>query len=360
MPEFSDTVTLSAMKTTDNQKINRGRFLKSAGSVGVAGLAWSSGLRAGSASQFGASSTAEEVTAGLDLRGQHILVTGANSGLGYESVRVLGLRGATVFVAARNQNKAEQTVQRLRKAAPGVTQELVPVVCELTDFDSIIACAEVVRRTGGQLDALICNAGIMAIPELEIVRGLEKQFVVNYLGHFLLAGALAPELARAPGGRLVTLASGLIDKAPESGIDFDNLDGSRGYDPMQAYGRSKLAMAIMAMNFSRRFAGDAGSANTLRPGVIQTELFRDLPWYMRAGMFVTGWAWTKSVAEGAATQCFVATHPAVKNVSGKFFADCQVIDPENVHVFDAALGERLWDASLDQLGEHRKAIRSVS
>ena len=192
-------------------------------------------------SKFTANSTAEEVTMGLDLSNKTILVTGTNSGLGYETMRVLALRGAHVLAAAR-------TLQKAKKAAASVIGKVTPVVCELTDFDSVVSCAESVKKysKGKPLDALICNAGMMGGSDLQTVRGLEKQFVVNYLGHFLLAQWLLPLLQTAPQGRIVMVSSGLYTKAPKVGIDFDNLSGENSYELFTAYGQSKLAMALIA------------------------------------------------------------------------------------------------------------------
>lgn len=292
-----------------------------------------------SRSKFNEDSTAEEVTAGLDLTGKTILVTGANSGLGYETMRVLALRGAHVLAAARTHEKAE-------KAAKSVAGKVTPLVCELTDFDSVVACAMSVETIGEPLDVLICNAGIMGTSERQTVRGLEKQFVVNYLGHFLLAQRLLPQLQAAPQGRLVMVSSSYYTKAPEAGIEFDNLSGEDSYDFLAAYGQSKLAMVLFAAEFARRFSECQVTANALYPGVIHTNLFRQQPWYLKLGFTLGGWAFLKSVEEGAATQSYVATHPSLAKVSGEFFADCNPFVAEGPHVTDRELAARLWDVSL--------------
>lgn len=291
-------------------------------------------------SGFDDDSTAEDVTLGLDLTGKTILVTGANSGLGHETMRVLALRGAHVLAAARNMEKAST-------AAASVEGKVTPLVCELTDFESVVNCATSVERLGKPLDVLICNAGIMGTSERQTVRGLEKQFVVNYLGHFLLAQRLLPSLEASPKGRLVMVSSGLYTKAPEVGIEFDDLASEKSYDLFTAYGQSKLAMALFALEFSRRFKESSVTANALYPGVINTNLFEHQPWYVKLGFTLGGWAFMKSVEEGAATQCYVATHPALDNVSGSFFADCNPVIPEGPHMTDLNLAERLWTVSLE-------------
>ncbi len=293
-------------------------------------------------SQFSAKSTAEDVTAGLDLSNQTILVTGANSGLGYETMRVLAMRGAHVFAAARTMEKAV-------KAAKSAEGNITPVVCELTDFDSVVACANTVRNQSKRksLDALICNAGILGSSKLQTVLGLEKQFVVNYLGHFLLAQRLLPALKAAPQGRIVMVSSGLYTKAPAAGIEFDNLSGEKSYSRFTAYGQSKLAMALFTAEFSRRFPNSTVTANSLYPGVIRTNLFRNMPWYVKTGMSVGGWAFMKSIAQGAATHCYVATNPALKRITGLLFADSNPVVPFGPHLRNPILSQKLWQTSLE-------------
>ncbi len=292
-----------------------------------------------SRSQFDANSTAEEVTLGLDLSGKTILITGANSGLGYETMRVLALRGAHVLATARTMEKAT-------KAAQSIKGEVTPLVCELSNFESVVNCAAAVEKLGRPLDGLICNAGIMGTSELQTVYGLEKQFVVNYLGHFLLAQRLLPRLEAAQQGRIVLLSSGLYTKAPDAGIEFDNLSSERSYAVFAAYGQSKLAMALFAMEFSRRFPDSSVTANALYPGVIHTKLFRQQPSYVKLGFKLGGWTFLKSVEEGAATQYYLATHPSLAKISGRFFADCKPIVPEGRHLSDRELARKLWNTSL--------------
>jgi NAD(P)-dependent dehydrogenase (short-subunit alcohol dehydrogenase family) len=287
---------------------------------------------------FGAKSTAEEVTAGLDLTGRTALVTGANSGLGFETMRVLALRGAHVIGTAR-------TLERAREACDRVQGRTTPVALELTDFDGVVACAAEVQRLGVTLDMLVCNAGVMEIPALEQVRGIEKHFVTNHLGHFLLTSRLLPQVTAAPQGRVVVVSSGSSYRdAPEAGIEFDNLSGERGYEPRRAYGQSKLANVLFARELGRRLQGTPATANSLQPGVIMTNLGRYLPWWQLLTARFFGWAFMKSVGAGAATQVYVATNPALAGVSGQFFRDCNPIVPEG-HLQDDAMAARLWDVS---------------
>ena len=263
-------------------------------------------------SRFDKNSTAEEVTAGLDLSGKTALVTGANSGLGFETARVLALRGAHVIVIARNMKKAND-------ACAKITGHTTPIACELSDFISVVNCAKQVKALNLPIDMLICNAGIMELPERELVYGLEKQFVVNYLGHFLLCQRLLEAVKAAPQGRMIMLASGRYQSAPDEGIAFDDLSAAKNYDPLTAYGQSKLAMALFARELSVRLKETSVTANAVLPGVIMTNLGRHMSaaklWLAK----MIGWTFMKSVEAGAATTCFTATSPSLKTVSGLCF-----------------------------------------
>jgi NAD(P)-dependent dehydrogenase (short-subunit alcohol dehydrogenase family) len=287
---------------------------------------------------FGASSTAEEVTAGLDLSGRRYLVTGASSGLGLESARVLALRGAEVIATGRSVDKVAEALRGL----PGRFQ---PVALELTDFDAVRRCADEVAAALPRLDGLVCNAGIMELPQLEQVRGLEKQFVTNHLGHFLLVNRLLARVLAAPQGRVVVVSSNSWRRAPPAGIEFDNLSGERGYEPTAAYGQSKLANGLFVRELARRLAPTAATANVVRPGVVLTQLGRHQPLKEFSGRLL-GWTFMKSIPAGAATQVYVATHPSLARVSGQFFADC---NPELMTgpMADDALATRLWSVSTE-------------
>jgi NAD(P)-dependent dehydrogenase (short-subunit alcohol dehydrogenase family) len=297
---------------------------------------------------FGADSTAEEVTAGLNLGGHTALVTGATSGLGFETARVLALRGAQVLVSGRTLDKAKAACAAL----PGRT---TPIAFELERWDTVAAAADLVRALGMPLDILVCNAGIMALPKLEQVYGLEKQFVVNHLGHFILVNRLLPQIKAARQGRVVAVSSLGYRWAPPSGIEFDNLSGERGYEPYKMYGQSKLANALMTLALAGRLRaeGSAVTANAVHPGVIDTNLGRHFPaWKRLAGRFV-GWTFMKDIPQGAATACYVATAPALADVSGHYFEDCNPVVPApGMHMDDSDLAARLWARSESLVKEY--------
>ena len=286
-------------------------------------------------SVYGANSTAEEVTAGLELNGMTALLTGCNSGIGFETMRVLAGRGVHVIGAARTLEKAE-------KACDSVDGRATPLVIELTEFDTVVAAAEKVKAMGVAIDMLILNAGVMALPELQQVNGIERQFVVNHLGHFLLVDQLKDLVTTARQGRVVIVSSSAHVWAPVEGIQFDNLSGESEYDPFQAYGQSKLANGLFSRELARRLADTRATSNSLHPGYIRTNLTRYLPGgddedaIPGAGM--------KSIPQGAATTCYVGAHPELQGVTGYYFADCNPALP-NANMQDDAMAARLWAVS---------------
>jgi WW domain-containing oxidoreductase len=286
-------------------------------------------------SGFGYGSTAEQVTEGLALDGKTILVTGCNSGLGQEALRVLTLRGARVVGTAR-------TLEKAKGACDGVKGKTVPLACELSDPASVRGCVDAVKRAGLRLDAIICNAGIMALPKLEQAWGIELQLFTNHIGHFILVTGLLGQLTDE--GRVVMLSSGAHRMAPKEGIQFDNLSGEKGYEPWVNYGQAKLANLLFAKELARRFAGTKKIANAVHPGVIRTNLGRHMNPIASFLFGLAGPLVLKSVPQGAATEVYVAVHPAVAAVSGAYFADCNVAKPRP-DAEDPALAARLWEVS---------------
>jgi WW domain-containing oxidoreductase len=286
-------------------------------------------------SGYGYTSTAEDVTASLDLRGRNVLVTGGNSGLGLETTRVLALRGASVIATGRTEDK-------VRSACSEMEGDIVPLACDLTDPRSVRACADAVRARTAKLDAIICNAGIIAPTKVERVFGYELVFFTNHIGHFLLVTSLLGHLAE--GARVVSVSSGAHRATRKAGIEFDDLSGEKRYSRWTAYGQSKLANLLFAKELARRLGGRGQSANAVDPGAINTNLARHTSAPMRAMLSLSGPFILKSVAQGAATQCYVATSPTLAGVSGEYFSDCNIAKSSALSN-DAELAARLWAES---------------
>ena len=286
-------------------------------------------------SGFGYGSTAEEVTAGLDLTGKTVLLTGCNSGLGQEALRVLVLRGATVLGTAR-------TLEKARAACAPVGGRALPFACELSDPASVRGCVAAVRQAGHRLDALVCNAGVMALPTRQVAHGVELQLFTNHVGHFILVTGLLDRLA--DDGRVVMLSSAAHKMAPKEGIRFDDLAAERGYSAWGNYGQSKLANLLFAKALARRFAGTRRAATAVHPGVIGTGLWRHMPSLANLAMGLVAPLVLKSVPQGAATEVYAAVHPAMAGVSGAYLADCNLATPR-ADADDLALATRLWEVT---------------
>ncbi len=281
---------------------------------------------------FGYGSTAEDVTAGLDLTGKTILITGCNSGLGQESARVLASRGARIVGLARTEEKAATALAPFGGGH-------VPVACELSEPASVRAAVEKVKGVA-PVDVLLCNAGIMALPKLEKKHGYELQFFTNHVGHSILVMGLLDHLTAD--ARVVMLSSAAHMMTPSGGIAFDNLTGDKGYSSWRNYGQAKLANLLFAKHLAARFEGSKRTSNAVHPGVIQTNLGRHMNPVVNLGYILGNPLVLKTIPQGAATQCYVAVHPAAAGISGKYWADANVAS-ESRHAKDPALAKRLWD-----------------
>jgi WW domain-containing oxidoreductase len=285
---------------------------------------------------FGYSSTAEDVTEGISLAGKNILVTGCNSGLGKETIRVLALRGARIIGTARSQEKAESALRDINNKSH------LGLECELANPASVKACAAEIKKQKIKLDVIICNAGIMALPRLEKAFGYELQFFTNHIGHFLLVTNLIEQLTDE--GKVVILSSEAHRNAPKEGIDFTNLAGEKYYKPWTFYGQSKFANLLFAKELARRFKDTKKTAFAVHPGVIKTNLARSMNPVLQAIFGLGEHLFLKSIEQGAATECYLASNPSVSSLSGNYFADCNPKSPRN-DAENPDLAKKLWEVS---------------
>jgi NAD(P)-dependent dehydrogenase (short-subunit alcohol dehydrogenase family) len=316
---------------------------------------------------FGATSTTDDVLADKDLGGKRVLVTGVSAGLGVETARALVAHGAHVVGAARDLAKTERATSGIRKqAANGGSLELVQL--DLASLASVRACADALLADGRPFDAVIANAGVMRTPFGHTAEGFETQFGTNHLGHFVLVNRIAALIA--PGGRLVNVASSGHRYAD---VDLDDPNFERTpYDPMIAYGRSKTANILFAVEFDRRHKASGVRATAVHPGGIRTELGRHmqpdeldrLVAQINAQLAADGqppFQW-KTVPQGAATSVWAAFAAPAENVAGRYCENCQMseiaegpLSPVSPGVRPYALdpqrAKALWAKSEEMVGE---------
>jgi len=334
--------------------LNRRGFLQGAGAaVAASSLSACDGYDREAAdgvprSAFDEDSTAEEVTEGLDLKGKLAVVTGCTSGIGFETMRVLALRGAYVVGTSRSLERAQAACNKVI----GITS---PVSLDLADPESVVRCADSIRSINSAVDILVCNAGYRGGGnDLELVNGVEKHFAINHLGHFILVNRLLDRLFVSWQGRLVIVASrSSYRAAPERGILFDDLEMRNAYSDSMAYGHSKLANVLFALELGRILKGSRITANALHPGLINTEIDRNLnPITQLAFGVLTRFA-GKTVEQGAATSCFVATSKLLGSTSGRYFEDCnavRVLGPN--HLTNMPMADKLWFRSEELTADY--------
>ncbi|CAN1253888.1 Short-chain dehydrogenase TIC 32, chloroplastic [Linum perenne] len=317
------------------------------------------------ASGFSSRSTAEEVTNGIDATGLTAIVTGASSGIGVETSRVLALRGAHVVMAVRNVEAGTTVKEAILKEIPTAKVDVMEL--DLSSMASVKKFASDYVSSGRPLNLLINNAGIMMIPFTLSADKIELQFATNHVvegklerkkcgnyfaGHFLLTHLLLDTMkstARESNqeGRIVNLASEGHRFAYKEGIRFDKINNEAEYNKMRAYGQSKLANILHANELASRLKeeGINITANSLHPGAIATNLAR-YHGVLNAITNSIGKYVLKNVQQGAATTCYVALHPQVKGVRGEYFSDSNVCKP-NPQAKDGELARKLWDFSLE-------------
>src|SRR5260370_3087870 len=266
---------------------------------------------------FGAESTAAEVIAGIDLTGRRAIVTGGASGIGVETARALAAANAEVTLAVRNLEAGERVADDIA-ASTGNRQVLVAPL-DLADPASSGALG---ARWSGPLHLLVNNAGVMRLPGLQLTPdGWEMQFATKHLGHFALAVGLHDAVAAAGDARIVSVSSRGHMRSP---VIFDDINfTSRPYDPGLAYGQSKTANVLFAVEATRRWAADGITANAVHPGAIAaTNLSRYMSPAALAETRSSGMYTFKTIEQGAATSVLVATSPQLERIGGRYFEDC--------------------------------------
>jgi NAD(P)-dependent dehydrogenase (short-subunit alcohol dehydrogenase family) len=312
--------------------------------------------------RFDKSSTTDQVLDGIDLAGKVAIVTGASGGLGAETARALAARGAAVTLAARDTAKAEQAAAAIRGAHPGAKLAVRGLVLDRPD--SVRAFAKAWLAENRALHLLLDNAGVMACPLARTPEGWEMQFATNHLGHFLLTALLVPALRAGAPARVAITSSGGHRFSP---VVFEDIHFERRpYDKWSAYGQSKSANVLHAVELDRRLAGAGVRAFGVHPGMIVTELGRHLEpadiqqLQSRAkDRESAGMPTWKTVPQGAATQCWAVTAPELDGLGALYLEDCQISGPTpppgslgaETWALDPDAARRLWAVSEETLGE---------
>jgi NAD(P)-dependent dehydrogenase (short-subunit alcohol dehydrogenase family) len=301
-------------------------------------------------SSFPKNAGAQDVSEGVDLAERHAVVTGANTGIGFETARVLALRGAKVTLACRNAAKAADAKERIVSSAAGLiaAEQLEFRELDLASLASVREFAAGYLESGRPLHVLVNNAGVMLPGFRRTSDGFDAQFGINHLGHFLLTNLLGPALEKSAPARVVVVASDALAAASLTDR-FEDLNWEkRKYSGLRAYGDSKLMNVMFATEFDHRFRGKAVVANALHPGIIATELGRDQPWYMKiAGLLMI--PMMKDVSRGASTSVLLATSPEYAERGGCYLADNAEKALPKLAQDDAARA-RLWEISAELTG----------
>jgi NAD(P)-dependent dehydrogenase (short-subunit alcohol dehydrogenase family) len=313
---------------------------------------------------FNAQSTAAEVIAGIDLTGRRAIVTGGASGIGIETARTLAGAGAEVTLAVRNLAAGERTAADINGSSNNTGssntanrgKQVLVAPLDLADQASVAAFVD---AWDGPLDILVGNAGIMASPLMRTPKGWEMQFATNHLGHFALAAGLHRALAAVGAARVVSVSSSAHHRSP---VVFEDIHFQhRPYDPFSAYGQSKTANVLFAVEATKRWASDGITVNALMPGGIRTNLQRYVPdeelERLRVAAGGTGLKW-KTPEQGAATSILVATSPLLDGAGGRYFEDCNEAEVGKLSArngvaefaLDPEAAARLWQVSVETLG----------
>lgn len=317
---------------------------------------------------FGRTSTTDDVLDGVDLKGKRVLVTGVSAGLGVETARVLAAHGAEVTGTARDLAKAERATAEARAEATRGGGSITITELDLASLKSVRACADKLLADARPFDVVIANAGVMRTPFWHTEDGFEIQFGTNHIGHFAFVNRIAPLIAS--GGRLVNVSSA-GHRYSDVDLDDPNFEHTP-YEPMIAYGRSKTANILFAVEFDRRHKSRGVRATAIHPGGIRTELARHIEPHeiekmleqinaQQANLGRPPFQW-KTIPQGAATSVWAAFVAPADDVGAKYCEDCHVaaINEGEMDILsggvrryalDPERAKSLWAKSEDWIGE---------
>ena len=286
-----------------------------------------------------------------DLSGQVVVITGANTGIGFETAKALAKFKATVILACRDEKRTNAAIEQIKKETGN--QDVVFMKLDLSDLASVKEFAQNFKAKYDKLNILINNAGVMALPQRVTSKdGYELQFATNHLGHFYLTNLLLDVIKKSAPSRIINLSSMIQLRGK---FNFEDINAEKAYDPLEAYAQSKLANVVFTKELQRRLEGTQIKVVSLHPGAVRTELARYIlgPVYMKI-VYALGypfyWYFTKSALQGAQTTLYCALVDHDKLVPGAYYSDCKTKKPNK-----AALNEenwkRLWEVSENLIKE---------
>jgi NAD(P)-dependent dehydrogenase (short-subunit alcohol dehydrogenase family) len=282
------------------------------------------------------------------MQGKTVVVTGGNSGIGFETAAALASMGARVLLTARNADKGRAAVSAITQRLHGEGRVQL-VVFDLADLASVRQGAAEILEQAPRLDVLVNNAGLVLTERTETVDGYEATFATNHLGPFLLTNLLLEKIAASTPARIVNVAS-TAHGAARHGIPFDDLQSTGRYRGMRVYGESKLANMLFTLELARRFEGKGVTANSLHPGTVRTGYGSDgdARGFLAFGIKIAS-PFFLSPAKGARTSVYLASSPEVEGVSGKYFVKCKAKQPRR-WAQDPDAARRLWQVSEQLVG----------
>lgn len=278
------------------------------------------------------------------MQGKHVLITGANSGIGYATAKLLAEKGAKISLLVRSSEKGETTIKNIHESVPQA--EIDYFVADLSSQAEVRAVADEFKKKYNELDVLINNAGAFYSSLQYSVDGIEMQWAINHLAPFLLTHLLLDELKTAPQGRIVNVSSNAHRRGS---INFDDLYYEKDYKGFQVYCQNKLANVFFTKSLSKRLKDTDVTVNALHPGFVKSDIG------MKHDSGLAHWAWRLmkpfmiTLEEGAATSVYLASSDDVTNISGGFFEKCKKVKPGRKSN-DEAVEERLYQLSLEQCG----------
>jgi retinol dehydrogenase 14 len=272
-----------------------------------------------------------------NMNGKICLVTGSNTGIGKATAMGLAGLGAKVIMVCRDRGRGETALAEIKKRTGNNSVELM--IADFSSLESIRRLSVEFRKKYERLDVLVNNAAVLGRRRILSMDGYEMTFAVNHLGYFLITNLLLDLIKAGGNSRIVNVSS---DAHRGARIDFDDLQMEKRYSAVRAYSVSKLANVLFTYELARRLKGTGVTVNTLHPGVVKTEVFREMP-------FIVDWLvklFATSPEKGASTSIYLATSAEVEGVSGKYFKNCREV-PSSPETYDQSIAQKLWEVSSE-------------